>query len=672
MAPKTRRHRVRPGRTRWIRCCCAGCGGARSGPAWSGPGRRRPCSPATCAWSSGLPLAELLQRRAEAAADGRAAWAPIVYARPAGPSADRRPPGGGRSGPRSTGRHGPGTAAPGPIAWPPPRRRRRPGRSSARRPARTAPRPPVARRAPSRAPAPCEAPARRRGTGRRQPRRRTPDPSRPVRPAASPGDRAERWQHPGRPPAARAARPRTASGRPGPRPRRRHAIGRARRRPHPPGRWSSRRGRPARRARPVSSLVTAAATDQRHRHRVAPRRLARPPRCPSSGPRPGRPVPWAPAAQPGRRPSRPAGGRRTGHAGQPARTARWAAPAGVPASLPLAPAAGARGQRPERRTGRATARLRHRYPPRAAAGPVPAASTVAGQPRPSSADRGRAGRHALVLAPVEVDRIADKVQRRLLRRLAIERERGGCGEHQQGPARLGAARPRTGGGKLERLTIERDGRRPGRGAVQPERDQHLRGRVVGAAAARQLGGAAAATGDVRVPLRRGGDALDRAVLRHLRVPQRRWASRTPSPRSCRPCSPERQATDVRRHTEQVAALAEVDRELHRPPICQLRWGAFDIFTGVLTSLDQRFTLFLEDGTPVRATLSCSFLESAPAGQRPGRASCTPPTSPRPARCGATTPCRASPPRSTTIPRLWRHIATANGIVNPRHLRRARC
>ena len=76
--------------------------------------------------------------------------------------------------------------------------------------------------------------------------------------------------------------------------------------------------------------------------------------------------------------------------------------------------------------------------------------------------------------------------------------------------------------------------------------------------------------------------------------------------------------DVRRHTEQLAALTVVNPHLHRPPICQLRWGAFDIFTGVLTSLAQRFTLFLEDGTPVRATVSCSFLESVPTG-RAGRA-----------------------------------------------------
>jgi hypothetical protein len=57
----------------------------------------------------------------------------------------------------------------------------------------------------------------------------------------------------------------------------------------------------------------------------------------------------------------------------------------------------------------------------AAAGPVPAA-------RGPQADgvRGLQARpQRAVLAPAEIDRIADKVQRRLLDRLAIERERRG-------------------------------------------------------------------------------------------------------------------------------------------------------------------------------------------------------------------------------------------------------
>jgi hypothetical protein len=129
----------------------------------------------------------------------------------------------------------------------------------------------------------------------------------------------------------------------------------------------------------------------------------------------------------------------------------------------------------------------------------------------------------------------------------------------------------------------------------------------------------------------------------------------------------REATDVRRHTRQLATLAKVNVHLHRPPICHLAWGAFDIFTGVLTSLSQRFTLFLEDGTPVRATVSCSFTESVSAGRaRAGELNSADVTKTRQVRRSDTLQSLAA--EEYNDPRLWRHIATANGIVNPRDLR----
>ncbi|MEZ4434195.1 MAG: LysM peptidoglycan-binding domain-containing protein [bacterium] len=62
------------------------------------------------------------------------------------------------------------------------------------------------------------------------------------------------------------------------------------------------------------------------------------------------------------------------------------------------------------------------------------------------------------------------------------------------------------------------------------------------------------------------------------------------------------------YTQQVAALAQPATELHRPPICQLWWGPYQLLKGVLTSVTQEFKLWKPDGTPVRATLSCSFTE----------------------------------------------------------------
>lgn len=128
------------------------------------------------------------------------------------------------------------------------------------------------------------------------------------------------------------------------------------------------------------------------------------------------------------------------------------------------------------------------------------------------------------------------------------------------------------------------------------------------------------------------------------------------------------ATDVTALTSRVARLAEIDTELHRPPLCTLSWGAFsEIFTGVLTQLDERFTMFLPDGTPVRATLSCSFVESLTDAQLKERELHS-------SDVDKTWTVR----RHDTLhsiaaaeygdPRRWRHIASANGLVNPRDLR----
>jgi Contractile injection system tube protein len=75
-----------------------------------------------------------------------------------------------------------------------------------------------------------------------------------------------------------------------------------------------------------------------------------------------------------------------------------------------------------------------------------------------------------------------------------------------------------------------------------------------------------------------------------------------------------QREDVRNYTRKIANLMEIDSELHAPPICQFIWGPplgtpeGVQFTGVIEKVSQKFTFFLDDGTPVRATLSVTFKE----------------------------------------------------------------
>lgn len=74
-------------------------------------------------------------------------------------------------------------------------------------------------------------------------------------------------------------------------------------------------------------------------------------------------------------------------------------------------------------------------------------------------------------------------------------------------------------------------------------------------------------------------------------------------------TPNKVKQSVRKDTTKLLHLATVEKhgDKHRPPVCQLKWGTQAVFfQGVLTQLETTFTLFMDDGTPVRATAKCSF------------------------------------------------------------------
>ena len=85
--------------------------------------------------------------------------------------------------------------------------------------------------------------------------------------------------------------------------------------------------------------------------------------------------------------------------------------------------------------------------------------------------------------------------------------------------------------------------------------------------------------------------------------------------------------DVRKRVELLQALANVDAAKKRPPITTFTWGATSaVFAGVVASTGVRYTMFLDDGTPVRATVSLHMHE---APRCTNDASC-----PRPMVCSA--------------------------------------
>lgn len=133
--------------------------------------------------------------------------------------------------------------------------------------------------------------------------------------------------------------------------------------------------------------------------------------------------------------------------------------------------------------------------------------------------------------------------------------------------------------------------------------------------------------------------------------------------------------DVRTFTSQIARLAEVDGQKGRPPVCTITWGptvdpyAGLPFKGVLESLSQKFTLFLENGTPVRATLDVQFKEGEALARQRRR-------NPR-AKGSPQEPKRRVVKQGDALwsiaaeeygdPAKWRPIASTNGVTNPHAL-----
>lgn len=127
--------------------------------------------------------------------------------------------------------------------------------------------------------------------------------------------------------------------------------------------------------------------------------------------------------------------------------------------------------------------------------------------------------------------------------------------------------------------------------------------------------------------------------------------------------------DVRKHTKNVSAMVTVSGDLHRPPRCKLAWGSnnFNGIQWILEKLNQRFTLFLPNGLPVRATLGCTFKQWRSAEEEAKEVKLASPdvAKTRIVRRGETLSSIAA--EEYNDPALWRPIAELNGIHNPRRV-----
>lgn len=138
--------------------------------------------------------------------------------------------------------------------------------------------------------------------------------------------------------------------------------------------------------------------------------------------------------------------------------------------------------------------------------------------------------------------------------------------------------------------------------------------------------------------------------------------------------------------EQLRMFTRVDQCMHAPPVCRFEWGGSPenpasanlssssgratpskFFTGVVTALKEKFTLFNEQGRILRArvTLTLKSYSTADVQKRE-----SPPCSPDRTRVRVLREGETLPQLANEIygkPGLWRIIARVNGIQRPRFI-----
>lgn len=127
--------------------------------------------------------------------------------------------------------------------------------------------------------------------------------------------------------------------------------------------------------------------------------------------------------------------------------------------------------------------------------------------------------------------------------------------------------------------------------------------------------------------------------------------------------------DVRvEYVQKLLALMEPSVETSggrkRPPVLLLTWGGFN-FQGVLEKLGQNYTLFADDGKPVRAVVNATFKQFTTAEEETRNNPPGDPTKTHRVKEGETLSIIAA--QEYGDPTLWRVIADENRLTNPRVL-----
>jgi hypothetical protein len=124
--------------------------------------------------------------------------------------------------------------------------------------------------------------------------------------------------------------------------------------------------------------------------------------------------------------------------------------------------------------------------------------------------------------------------------------------------------------------------------------------------------------------------------------------------------------DVRNLTNKVTDLLKINPDTHAPPVLLFTWGDFS-FTCVLAKATQEFIMFRAEGVPVRARVTVTFNEYIDAetlAREPRRTADF--AKLHMLKQGETLSDIAA--KHYEDPQLWRPIAIANGIDDPRAIK----
>ena len=130
--------------------------------------------------------------------------------------------------------------------------------------------------------------------------------------------------------------------------------------------------------------------------------------------------------------------------------------------------------------------------------------------------------------------------------------------------------------------------------------------------------------------------------------------------------------NVQGYTRKIVSLTlpRIGKDKKRPPLCKIIWGTIGgkdsilLANCFLETVTKKLTHFLQDGTPVRATLDCTFKEwKEPIKEKKIANPIDDPV--RIVKRGETLSSIAT--EEFGDPSLWRVIAKENGLINPRKL-----